>query len=297
VLDAGPAGPYRAGAAVSATGRERFEAGVARVLEYLRAGDCYQVNLSHRLSASFEGSPRALFLDLARRARPWMGVYAEWDDGPTRRAVAGVSPEEFLTLGAGATIRTRPMKGTRPDAPGMDADLRQSPKDRAELAMIVDLMRNDLGRVCDLGSVRVGEPRRLERHAGGGVLQATAEVLGRRRADLSTLDLLRATFPGGSVTGAPKVRAMQIIDELEPVRRGLYCGATGYLSRDGRAAFNIAIRTASIQGEPTGAGSLRGVLDYGVGAGIVSDSDPASEWRETLDKARPLARVAPLRVR
>jgi para-aminobenzoate synthetase component I len=290
-LDPAPADPTFHAESLLTTPREEYLARVKRVIEYIRAGDAYQVNLAHRLSAPFEGSARGLFLALATSAQPWHGCYAEWDMGPRRFAAASASPELLLHVHArtGEAV-ARPMKGTRPAGAGREADLAASPKDRAELAMIVDLMRNDLGRVCDLGSVRVRTPRRIETHARGdaAILQATAEVHGSLRAGLTGPDLLRAVFPGGSVTGAPKIRAMQIIDELEPVQRGLYCGSCAMLEDDGTLTMNVAIRTAMLQGEPDPAGRgilARGTLDYSVGAGIVADSDPAAEWDETLAKA------------
>jgi para-aminobenzoate synthetase component 1 len=180
---------------------------------------------------------------------------------------------------------TRPMKGTRPA--GGAAALSESPKDRAELAMIVDLMRNDLGRVCRLGSVRVDEARVIERHGTGPseIVQATATVRGEVPAGASAWDVLRGTFPGGSVTGAPKIRAMQIIDELEPVARGPYCGAMGFVSDSGHMAFNLAIRTALISGHGDVRGRIEGEVSYSVGAGIVADSRAEEEWEETLQKA------------
>jgi anthranilate/para-aminobenzoate synthase component I len=157
--------------------------------------------------------------------------------------------------------------------------------------MIVDLMRNDLGRVCSFGSVRVDEPRVIESHgrAGASVLQAVSSVSGRLRESLSLVDVVRAVFPGGSITGAPKIRAMQIIEELDEAARGPYCGAVGYVSDSGDACFNVAIRTLAISGEAgPGRTISRGVADYWVGAGIVADSDPAAEWEETLVKASPI---------
>ncbi|GJQ28822.1 MAG: aminodeoxychorismate synthase, component I [Phycisphaerae bacterium] len=286
-----PATPVHVGPLRSSMSRTAYLAAVHRVLEYIRAGDVYQVNLAHCLTAPFRGSARALWLALGDVARPRFGAYLEADLGPRRLALASASPELFLHFDpASRRLATRPMKGTRPDTPGADADLLASPKDRAELAMIVDLLRNDLGRACDLGSVRVDDPRRLEYHGGDrgrALWQTTALVSGRVRDGASALDLLAATFPGGSITGAPKIRAMQIIDELEPVRRGPYCGAVGYFSDSGHAAFNIAIRTAAIAGQPDGDArdAIRGQLDWGVGAGIVAESDPAAEWDETLAKS------------
>lgn len=272
--------------------RDQYIAGVRRVIEYIRAGDAYQVNLAHRLNATFSGSSRHLFADLAETAQPWHGGYFEGD----RYALASVSPELFLdaNLQTGE-VRTRPMKGTRAYTATTDAaarlDLDESKKDRAELAMIVDLMRNDLGRVCELGSVRVEQQRRIEKHASG-VFQSTATIAGKLRGGTTLFDLLRATFPPGSVTGAPKIRAMQIINELEPVRRGPYCGSMIWIGDDGRVQANVMIRTALLaQARSTlGSGQSRGSftnaqLDYFVGAGIVADSDPEAEWQETLDKA------------
>lgn len=287
-------GAYAIGPLASVTGRERYTRDAARVIEYLRAGDAYQVNLAHRLSGPFSGSARALAIDLFERARPHYGVYIELPDDPLhgRRAIISLSPELFLRFNPRTrTISTRPMKGTRRARTALGAEagvLRDSLKDQAELNMIVDLMRNDLTRVCEVPSVRVTRARDIEAHEGGGLLQATATVLGTLRAGVSLHDVLRATFPGGSVTGAPKIRAMQIIDELEPVARGPYCGSIGVLHDDGAFEFNIAIRTALITGTPAIGGRDRfahAALDYSVGAGITVRSEPDAEWRETLDKA------------
>jgi len=303
---------FQVGPVRSRTSRARFLASVERVLDYIRAGDVYQVNLAHQLIGSFCGSSRALFATLADAAKPWYGGYLELQpaNGPLfadRRAALCMSPELFVEFDPRTrSVLTRPMKGTRPGH-GSAEELWAAPKDNAELAMIVDLMRNDLGRVCSFGSVHVSEPRLIERHGSvlpiassatssgaAGVLQAVAEVQGTLRPGLGIADLLVATLPGGSVTGAPKVRAMQIIDELEPVARGPYCGCVGFISDGGHAAFNIAIRTALVQGRP-GASGLdeieTGTLCYSVGAGMVADSDPESEWRETLDKASVLEKV------
>lgn len=297
--------------------RSRYFAACERVLEYIRAGDIYQANLAHRISHTFEGSARAMFRRLLSAASPWFGAYVERTQGDSRHAVCSVSPELLFKIDpATGRIVTRPMKGTR--APGPDAEraLRESDKDRAELHMIVDLMRNDLGRVCEVGSVRVERGRDVEWHgaqganarghitdhdspappstsSGGGaagILQATATVVGIVREGATLADVIRAIVPGGSVTGAPKIRAMQIIDELEPVRRGPYCGAVGFVGDDGSCAMNVAIRTALITGHSHPASSARdaivdGTLDYSVGAGIVADSSPEAEWLETLEKA------------
>lgn len=300
---------------------EEFQRRCERVLEYIRAGDVYQANLAHRITCGFEGSARGLFAAMLRHARPWHGGYFEGDS----YTIASASPELFLELGADGRVVTRPMKGTRPAGDGaLHRDLVESTKDQAELAMIVDLMRNDLGRVCMPGSMRVDVPREIERH-DSGVLQATATVSGTLGPHVSRFDLLRATFPAGSVTGAPKVRAMQIINELEPVRRGAYCGSMVWLGDDGTMKATVLIRTAVInEGGAFQAPSLAGggafqaphgnspelssragdgkppppplrqrlVMDYSVGAGIVADSLPEQEWRETLDKAALLDKLA-----
>jgi para-aminobenzoate synthetase component 1 len=272
----------RLGPLVSRMGRAGYEAAVQRGLEYIRAGDVYQVNLAHHLSARFEGSPRALLHAILDQASPRYGAYIETPG----RTIISASPESFIEFDA-ATRRvvTRPMKGTRP-ASGA-SDLATSQKDRAELAMIVDLMRNDLGRVCEPGSIRVDAARRIEAHAGGSVLQAVAEISGTLRAGRTLADVILATFPGGSVTGAPKIRAMQIIEELEPEPRGIYCGSIGYIDAAGNASLNIAIRTATIEND---------VVTYPVGAGIVADSLPAQEWEETMLKAGILRNLTPARV-
>lgn len=296
--------------------RERYIAACERVLEYIRAGDVYQVNLAHRISHTFEGSARAMFLRLLASASPWFGAYVEHTEGSIRQAVCSVSPELLFKIeSATGRITTRPMKGTRAPGEGAIEALRQSSKDLAELNMIVDLMRNDLGRVCEVGSVRVERGREVEWHgrpsergnataddaqrSGQGILQATATVAGVVRRGTTLADVLRAIVPGGSVTGAPKIRAMQIIDELEPARRGPYCGAIGFVGDDGASAMNVAIRTALIRGraDPTSPALdaiLHGLLDYSVGAGIVADSSAEAEWAETLEKARVLRAIRPL---
>ncbi|MCU0688270.1 MAG: anthranilate synthase component I family protein [Phycisphaerales bacterium] len=268
----------------SITGPDAFQASVHRALGHISAGDVYQINLTHRLEGAFSGSARALGMALVRRAKPWFGAYVELPADPRTgapaRVIASASPELFLTIDPatdahGPIITTRPMKGTRADLRLRD-DLHASEKERAELTMIIDLMRNDLGRVCQPGSVHVPALRTIEAHAAGTILQATGTVRGTLRPDITLMDVLRATFPPGSITGAPKIRAMQIIRALEPVARGPYCGVIGWVTDDGHAAMSVAIRTAVIE---------RGRLHYGVGAGIVADSDPAAEWEETLAKA------------
>ena len=227
-----PARAYDLGEPDTEASRAPYTDAVAEALDRIRAGEVYQVNLTHRLSCPFEGSARALASELLAAARPWHGAYLEFDEHHTRRALICASPELFLDADLNTRrVRTRPMKGTRP-AEGNPEELRDCPKDRAELDMITDLMRNDLGRVCAFGSVRVAEPRAIERH-DSGVIQATSRVEGSLRPGIGVAQLLRATFPPGSVTGAPKVRAMRVIDQLERHRRGPYCGACGVLRRCG----------------------------------------------------------------
>ncbi len=286
----------------SAVGQRAYAEGVRRAVEYIRAGDVFQVNLAHPLRARFEGSARALASTLFAQTGAWFGGMIELDphagdaQQPTsdRRCVLSVSPELFLRYDpADRSLLTSPMKGTRPAAADPE-ELRLAPKDRAELNMITDLMRNDLGRVASFGSVRVADPRRIERHAGSsGVIQASSEIAATLRPGLGLADLLRATLPAGSITGAPKVRAMQIIDELEPFPRGAYCGVLGFVSRSGHAEFSVAIRTATIVGKSgQEQGSFKDAsLEYPVGAGIVADSDPDAEWAETLAKAGVFARL------
>ncbi|MCB9840718.1 MAG: anthranilate synthase component I family protein [Phycisphaeraceae bacterium] len=282
--------------------RERYEAIVARAIEHIRAGDAYQVNLAHTIDARLATSPRRLSAALFEHAQPWYGAHIEHTDPDGfERAICSASPELFLELEPVRSNRprrltTRPMKGTlRGDLdPGA---LERSAKDRAELDMIVDLMRNDLGRIAQTGSVRVDQRRAIEPHAGAdadspGVWQGVATVSATLRKRTTLLDLLRAVFPPGSVTGAPKIRAMQIIEALEGRPRGPYCGCIGYLGDDGRLALNVAIRTALGERAP----DADWLLSYSVGAGIVADSDPAREWDETVHKAgvlRGLATDAP----
>ncbi|GAB4386850.1 MAG: aminodeoxychorismate synthase component I [Phycisphaerales bacterium] len=282
------AGAYRLELHDPQAARRAFERGVRRVLSYIRAGDVYQVNLTHRLTGRLIGCPRAFAADLLASACPWHGAYLESEDhSGRRRAIVSASPELFIRFDAPSRhVQTRPMKGTRPIA-SSEAELASSAKDRAELNMIIDLMRNDLGRVCRLGSVRVASAFNLEHHADS-VLQSTATVCGSLNAGVHACELLRATFPPGSVTGAPKIRAMQIIEELEPVARGPYCGSIGRQSPDGSLAMNVAIRTALLT-ETDRPGEW--LLDFPVGAGIVADSDPEQEWNETLTKAQVLFRL------
>ncbi len=285
--------PFRAGELASDAGESAYTSRVAKIVRWIHAGDVYQVNLAHHLRASFEGSPRGLLARLLRSATPAFGAILEdWRDD-RRSAVVSVSPELFLEAdlapGGERRVVTRPIKGTRAAMPG-EADPRRallaSDKDRAELAMIVDLMRNDLGRVCEFGSVRVDSAREIEMLAGATLLHAVATVSGRLRAGVGLTELLGATFPPGSVTGAPKIAAMKLIRALEDGPRGAYCGAIGFVSDHGPACFNVAIRTATIEGAPGDGDGIDGDLVFPVGAGVVADSDPIAEWRETLAKAR-----------
>lgn len=264
----------------SLTPRRIHEARVRRALDHIAAGDIYQVNLAHRLELTGVTDARSLYAAI-RHENP--ANYAALLQAPGF-AVASLSPELMLHVRNRAVL-TRPIKGTRPRTgePGRDDAQRQalmhSAKEAAELAMIVDLHRNDLGRVCEFGSVRVTSARRLEAHPS--VYHTVADIVGTLRPECDALDLLAASFPAGSVTGVPKLRAIEIIDALEPVGRGAYTGAVGRLGLDGQMTFNVAIRTMQIR-PPTA------VLH--VGGGIVADSDAAAEYDETLAKARGILR-------
>jgi para-aminobenzoate synthetase component 1 len=250
---------------------------VSRVREYILAGDIFQANLTQRLEAPLEEDPWQLYRRMRQVNPAPFAAYVE-SDGV---AVVSASPERFLQLDAAGQVETRPIKGTRPRglSPQHDAALSQelleSAKDRAENLMIVDLLRNDLSRVCVPGSVRVPELFALEQFRTVHHLVST--VTGRLEPGRDAVDLLRATFPGGSITGAPKIRAMEIIAELEPSRRGVYCGSIGYWSVTGAMDTSIAIRTVV---------ALAGKAYFSVGGGIVVDSDPEQEYQETLHKAR-----------
>jgi anthranilate/para-aminobenzoate synthase component I len=265
----------------------RYAAAVARTVEYIHAGDAFQANVARRFHASLSGDVRSFAHAAISRNSAWFGAAIDLPDGG---ALVSMSPELFLRVRADGTVVSRPIKGTRPaDTPR--AELASSAKDAAELAMIVDLMRNDLGRVAEIGSVSVAEDRVLETHTT--VHHGVAEVRATLRDDVEWTDLLAATFPPGSVTGAPKVRAMQIIDELEDHERGFYCGAIGFVSRSGDCGLSVAIRTAQVGAEARGADGApptRSVV-YHAGCGIVADSDPLAEVAETHAKARALTRL------
>lgn len=254
-------------------------AAIERVLAHIAAGDVYQVNVTQRLTGRWDGSIEDLHVRL-RDASP-----ASHTALLPLAGIVSVSPETFLSV-RGRTVTTRPIKGTRRRAldPTLDAaladDLATSPKDRAENVMVVDLERNDLGRVCEVGSVVATEIARLE--AFRTVWHLTSTVRGSLAEGVGYGALLAATFPSGSVTGAPKLAALRIIGAVEPVDRGFYCGAIGYLA-PGAAELSVAIRTATLTGD--------GRVDYGTGGGIVADSDPHEEVAESLDKAVPFLRA------
>ncbi len=272
--------------------RETYLKKVRRILEYIRAGDIFQVNLARRFRLATDADPVSIYQRLCEENPAAFAAYVPIlgadrpDDRPA--AVLSSSPELFLQL-QGSNVTTRPIKGTQPRGADRQRDaaafrtLARSDKDRAELNMIIDLERNDLGRVYEYGSVRVVSDGEIESHAT--VFHRTATIRGRLRPGLDAVDLLRATFPGGSITGAPKVRAMQIINELEPDARGPYCGAIGYVGLDGNMQLNLAIRTLSV---------ATGFVDCFVGSAIVADSDPIEEYRELEAKAAGM--MAALRV-
>ncbi len=253
---------------------------VDRALEYISAGDVYQVNLTHRFSIECDASPLEVYRRMRVCNRAPLSALLIYPDG----AIISASPESFLTLGHRQVV-TRPIKGTcvrTGDALLDEARSRAllaSEKDRAELIMIIDLLRNDLGKFCEFGTVHVRSSAELEHHPTVSHLVATIE--GRPRAGTTWRDALAAAFPGGSITGCPKIRAMQIIRELETGPRGVYCGCIGYIGLDGRMSLNIAIRTMTL---------MRGVLRLHGGGAIVADSDPRHEYDESLAKVAGLIR-------
>jgi len=262
--------------------RVDYEARVAAVIEHIRAGDIFQANLTQPFTADFDGDPRALFWRLCHESPAPFSAYLETGDG---LAVLSSSPEEFLRVDDRA-VRTRPIKGTRPraDDAAMDGRLLEeligSEKDQAELAMIVDLMRNDLGKVAVPGSVQVG---RFPEHASfAQVHHLFADVSATLRPEVGLVDVLRATFPPGSITGAPKLRCMEILEELEFVRRGVYTGAIGWFGPGPNMHLSVAIRTMV-----HGAGSVR----FNAGGGVTADSDPAHEYHESIAKTAGMVRA------
>ena len=261
--------------------RDDYEARVREVLALLEAGECYQVNLTRRLTRDHALDPVSLYSALVARHPAPHTALLRLDVGGNRLGVVSASPERFLRR-AGSNVETRPIKGTAATAAG----LRASAKDRAENVMIVDLARNDLGRVCVPGSIHVPMLCAVEAHPGLHHLVST--VRGTLRNDVGTAALVRATFPPASVTGAPKPRVLQAIEELEPVRRGVYCGALGWFdTADHSADLAVAIRTFTMHGLASD-----GCTHFGVGGGIVADSCPRAEWEETELKAARLLAVA-----
>ncbi|MEA3588774.1 aminodeoxychorismate synthase component I [Pseudidiomarina sp. 1APP75-27a] len=253
-----------------------------RVQDYLHAGDCYQINLAQRFSAPFSGDPWAAYLQLrAANQAPFSG-FMRLSDG----AILSHSPERFLHVSATGLVQTKPIKGTRPRGKDSQTDsalayeLQHAAKDRAENVMIVDLLRNDLSRVCQPGSVQVPKLFAIESYPAVHHLVSTVE--GQLESPQQALELVAACFPGGSITGAPKIRAMEIIDELEPHRRSFYCGSLGYISQHGETDTNIAIRTLV---------ACNHTIYCWAGGGLVVDSDGAAEYQETLDK---VAKILPV---
>ena len=257
---------------------------VGAVQAAIASGELYQANLTRRLVAPFDGDPWPVFRRLRAGEPAAFGAFVDLGREPAtgaRRAIVSASPEPFLALDASGRVRTDPIKGTRPrgrtgaDDRALAGELLASGKDRAENTMIVDVLRNDLGRVCRPGSVRVPRLWRLERTAS--VQHLVSTVTGRLAPGSDAFDLLAATFPGGSITGAPKIRAMELIESLEPVRRGPYCGAALWVDAGGAMGSSILIRTFVADGRR---------LTLHVGGGITWRSDPESEWEETRTKAR-----------
>jgi len=283
----GPLPGWRHPAAIDEDAPAQFTEGVQRVLDYLAAGDVFQANLSRGWQARFDEAqePAVLFARLRRHnPAPFAGLFA--GDG---WAVVSASPERLVSV-RGDVVETRPIAGTRPRFAGDDdaariRDLVGNPKERAEHVMLIDLERNDLGRVCTAGSVEVDELMTVESYAH--VHHIVSNVRGRLRPGMTPGEVIRAVYPGGTITGCPKVRCMEIIAELEQVGRGAYTGAFGWLGRDGDMDLNILIRSAELEGSADGGSTLR----FRTGAGIVADSDPQRELDETRAKARGMLRA------
>lgn len=274
-----PPPPFRLNAPLTANmSRGQYRDAVARIIEHIHAGDCYQVNFAQCFRASYSGDPWTLYQSLRRRLPAPYGAYIDTGSG----CLLCASPERFLEVD-GRTVRTSPIKGTRPrrhDAAEDAAEaaaLAESAKDRAENLMIVDLLRNDLGRSCIPGSIAVDAL--FELHSYANVHHLVSSIHGELQPGISELTALKLAFPGGSITGAPKVKAMEIIAELEPEPRSAYCGSVFYRSDDGRLDSNIAIRSIVADGISAAC--------WG-GGGIVADSDPEAEYAETLAKIEPL---------
>ena len=276
--------PVPSQAAVSVFGQARYQDAVTRIKQYITDGDVMQVVLSQRMSKPFGASPLALYRSLrSLNPSPYM-FYFDFEDFH----VVGASPEILVRL-EGDTVTVRPIAGTRKRGASFEedqalaAELSADEKECAEHLQLLDLGRNDTGRVAQVGTVRLTEKMSIERYSH--VMHLVSNVEGKLRPDLGALDVLRATFPAGTVSGAPKVRAMEIIDELEPTPRGIYAGAVGYLGFHGDMDLAIAIRTALVKD---------GQLHVQAGGGIVADSVPESEWQETQNKARAVLRAAEL---
>jgi aminodeoxychorismate synthase component I len=253
---------------------------VTKIKEHIFVGDIFEACLTHRLESPLEGgSPWDLYEEL-RRVNP--APFACYLNFPEAQVVSA-SPERFLSLDNNRIAESRPIKGTRPRGTSSEEDERlcqdlfHSIKDRAENVMIVDLVRNDFGRVCKFHTVNVPELMIIEPYAT--VFQMVSTIRGELKADVFSLDLIKACFPGGSMTGAPKIEAMKIIDRLEPVKRGIYSGSIGYLDFSGPLDFNIVIRSFVVRDK---------YCYYNVGGAVVADSDPREEYAETMDKARAL---------
>lgn len=277
-----PAAPFRVlSPAASNFTRDTYAAAFARVKEHIRRGDCYQVNLTQRFRARGEGDAWHAYLKLREINPAPFAAYLDWPEG----RILSSSPELFLRV-TGERVETKPIKGTRPRSQDPQRDqalaeeLRASAKDRAENVMIVDLLRNDLGKTCVPGSVHVTKLFDVESYAS--VHQLVSTVEGRVAPGMHALDVVAGAFPGGSITGAPKVRAMQIIEEVEPHRRSVYCGCIGYVGFDGNAELNIAIRTLVQSGDYVYAWA---------GGGVVADSEMEAEYQESFDKAAALLAV------
>jgi para-aminobenzoate synthetase component I len=278
--------PFRVTSSVeSSRTRESYGRAFRRIKQYINDGDCYQVNLAQRFMAAASGDAWLAYQAL-RVLNP--APFSAYLSTPYAQILSS-SPERFLRVhwdGDRGAVETKPIKGTRPRAghPRLDAELaealRVSEKDRAENVMIVDLLRNDLSKNCELGSVKV--PRLFEVESYATVHHLVSTVTGRLRAGRDAVDLLRGCFPGGSITGAPKLRAMEIIDEVERFRRGVYCGAIGYVGFDGGMDTNIAIRTLTVS---------HGTVRFWAGGGIIADSEVEAEYQESFDKARALLRL------
>ena len=262
--------------------KKKYLANLQTVIDYIYAGDIYQANLSQRFSLPYSGDAFSLYQSLHEQNPAPFAAFLPYDDFQ----ILSSSPERFVKIDTKGCIETRPIKGTRPRGTTSEKDrllakeLQNSAKDRAELTMIIDLERNDLGRICEYGSVRVKDLIRLEKYPT--VWHQVSTICGNLKPGLRTSEILKAIYPGGSITGAPKIRAMEIIEELEPYKRGIYTGSIGYLGFDGAWDLNIVIRTILLQD---------GQAYFHGGGGIVADSAPSAEYEETLDKVRALIRV------